>query len=131
MSTPEQAAAKWANNFVANLSQVAGASGDVDKFAQGVAEFHSDEDISNAQDLRDHVEGTDGEARVNQILDDYDQNSETPSVTMIKRLLVERSDSGTSDASDLNGDELDNAVATALDGYGQKWQSNTAAAFGL
>lgn len=130
MATPEQSASKWANNFVANLSQVAGASGDVDAFARGIDEFWGDGTITSADEMRENVEGTDAEDRVNQILGDYEENSETPSVTEIKRLLVEKADSGPSDASELSGDDLDEEVASALSEYGQKWQDNSAAAFG-
>lgn len=125
-----QDASRWAANFMAQISEVSGASGDVDAFASAIDDKLGDGSITTAQGLRDKVQGTDAEGRVNQILDDYENNSTTPSTTEIKRLIVERSDAGPSDASGLDGEELNNSVMTALEQYSNDWRNNYASAFG-
>lgn len=121
---------RWAANFMAQIDEISGASGDVDAFAAAIDEKLGDGTVNTAEEMRERVEGTDAEERVNQILDDYQNNSTTPSTQQIKRLIVERADNGTSDASDLSGAQLNDAVQNALQEFSQKWQNNWASAFG-
>lgn len=132
MSTPSEDANDWAANWAANVSEIAGASGDVDEFARGLSEYWGDGNISSADEYRQAVEGTEDEEKVNRFLNVYERDAVAPGETEIKRLtIVSLTDANMAEVEGLTGAELNQRLNSALEQGGQKWINNTRSALGF